>query len=70
MPLFRIRVSFLSLSALRLTLEDSKELTRCRSPNYSQLASYVDYASSVPWTAVVSGQRLLREHLLDSCARR
>lgn len=44
-------------------------LTCRRSSDYTELAGNVHYAASHSWSAVVSRQRLLREHLLDSCSR-
>ena len=41
-------------------------LTCRRSPDYAQLAGNVHHATSHARPAVVSGQRFLREHLLDS----
>jgi hypothetical protein len=44
-------------------------LTCCWPPDYAQLAGNVHHAASHAWPAVVGGQRVLCEHLLDSCSR-
>jgi len=42
------------------------KLTRCWSSDHAQLAGNVHHATSHARPAVVSGQGVLREHLLDS----
>jgi len=44
-------------------------LTCCWSSDYAQLAGNVHHAASHSRPAVMSGQRVLREHLLDSRSR-
>lgn len=45
-----------------------EQLTCRRSANDAQLAGDVDYASPVAGSAIVCGERVLREHLLDGRA--
>jgi hypothetical protein len=44
-------------------------LTRCWSSDYAQLAGNIHHATSHSRPTVVSGQRVLCEHLLDSRPR-